>query len=169
MAIKDAFLPEFDIEMKKTRVSLERVPEDKFSWKPHEKSMHLGRLTSHLADIPNYGTAVVTLESLDLAPPGGEPRRTPQHTTRQALLDAFDKNVAEARAAIAAASDTSLQQMWTLSAGGKTIFTLPRSAVLRTFMLSHLIHHRAQLGVYLRLNDMPVPSIYGPSADEPVF
>ncbi|HEV2500059.1 MAG TPA: DinB family protein [Terriglobia bacterium] len=169
MALKDLFLPEFDIEMKKTRVCLERAPEDKFSWKPHGKSMPLGRLVSHLADIPNYGTVTITLDSLDLAPPGGEPRKTPQHTTRQALLDAFDKNVAEARAAITAASDMSLQQMWTLSAGGKTIFTLPRAAVLRTFMLSHLIHHRAQLGVYLRLNDVPVPSIYGPSADEPIF
>lgn len=168
MALKDSFLPEFDIEMKKTRVCLDRAPEEKFSWKPHEKSMPLGRLVSHLADIPNYGTVTITLDSLDLAPPGGEPRKTPQHTTRRAILDAFDKNVAEARAAITAASDMSLQQMWTLSAGGKTIFTLPRSAVLRTFMLSHLIHHRAQLGVYLRLNGVPVPSIYGPSVDEPV-
>lgn len=169
MAIKEAFLPEFDMEMKKTRKSLERVPEDKFGWKPHEKSMPLGRLASHLADIPNYGTATVTLDFLDMAPPGGEPRRTQQHATRQALLDAFDKNVAEARSHIEAATDEDLSKPWSLLAGGKTIFTLPRTAVLRTFMMSHAIHHRAQLGVYLRLNEVPVPAVYGPSADEQMF
>lgn len=168
MAIKDALLPEFDIEMKKTRKCLERVPEDKFSWRPHEKSMPLGRLVSHLADIPNYGTATITLDSLDVAPPGGEPRKTPQHATRQALLDAFDNSVGEARSHIEAASDEDLRKPWSLLAGGKTIFSSPRAGVLRTFMLSHLIHHRAQLGVYLRLNNVPVPSIYGPSADEPI-
>lgn len=169
MAIKDAFLPEFDLEMQKTRKCLERVPEDKFGWKPHEKSMPLGRLVSHLADIPNYGTATVTLDSLDFAPPGGEPRKTAQHSTRQSLLDAFDQNVAEARAQIENASDEHLTKPWSLLAGGKTIFTLPRAAVLRTFMMSHAIHHRAQLGVYLRLNDVPVPAVYGPSADEQAF
>lgn len=169
MAIKDAFLPEFDNEMQRTRKCLERVPEGKFDWRPHEKSMPLGRLASHLADIPNYGTATLTLDSLDFAPPGGEPRKTAQHSSRQSLLDAFDQNVAATRAHIEKASDEHLTKPWSLLAGGKTIFTLPRAAVLRTFMMSHLIHHRAQLGVYLRLNDVPVPAVYGPSADEQAF
>lgn len=169
MAIKDAFLPEFDNEMQRTRKCLERVPEGKFDWRPHEKSMPLGRLASHLADIPNYGTATLTLDSLDFAPPGGEPRKTAQHSTRQALLDAFDRNVAGVRAQIEKASDEHLTKPWSLLRGGQTIFTLPRTAVLRNFMMSHLIHHRAQLGVYLRLNDVPVPAVYGPSADEQAF
>lgn len=169
MAIKDALLTEFDMEMTKTRKCLERVPEDKLGWKPHEKSMPLGRLASHLADLPNYGTFTLTQDSLDVAPPGGEPRKTAQYSTRQALLDAFDRNVAEARSQIEKASDEDLRKPWSLLKGGQTIFSFPRAGVLRTFMMSHLIHHRAQLGVYLRLNDVPVPSIYGPSADEQGF
>ncbi|MGH9377887.1 MAG: DinB family protein [Terriglobia bacterium] len=169
MAIKDAFLPEFDTEMKMTRKCLERVPEEKFGWKPHEKSSTLGKLASHVAQLPSFATMALTTESLDIAPPGGSKRQTLNASARQELLDAFDKNVAEARATIAAASDESLRQPWSLFAGGKTIFSSPRAGVLRTFMLSHLIHHRAQLGVYLRLNEVPVPSIYGPSADEPVI
>lgn len=165
MAFKDAFLPEFDSEMVKTRKCLERVPEEKFAWKPHEKSAPLGRLASHIATLPGFATTALTTDSLDVAPP----RPMLNASTRQELLDAFDKNVAEGRAAIEGASDESLRQTWSLLAAGKPIFSLPRAHVLRTFMLSHLIHHRAQLGVYLRLNDVPVPSIYGPSADETAF
>lgn len=169
MAIKDAFLPEFDLEIGKTRKCLERIPEDKFGWKPHEKSTTLGRLASHLAEIPSYGTTVLTTDSLDIAPPGGSPRQPLNAKTRQEILDAFDKNVAAARAAIAESTDERLRANWSLLKDGKPLFTLPRAGALRTFMMSHLIHHRAQLGVYLRLNDVPVPSIYGPSADEQVF
>lgn len=169
MAIKDAFLPEFDLEMGKTRKCLERVPEDKFGWKPHEKSTALGRLASHLAEIPSYGTMVLTTDSMDIAPPGGASRQPLNAKTRQEILDAFDKNIVAARAAIADSTDERLRANWSLLKDGKPLFTLPRAGALRTFMMSHLIHHRAQLGVYLRLNDVPVPSIYGPSADEQVF
>jgi len=158
MAIKDAFLPEFDHEMASTRRTLDRVPEDKFGWKPHEKSMTLGRLASHVAELPSFATTALAHESFDIAPPGGAPRKPLNASTRQELLEVFDKNVAEA-----------LHKTWSLLRAGKAIFTLPRAAVLRTFMLNHIIHHRAQLGVYLRLNDVPVPSIYGPSADENPF
>jgi uncharacterized damage-inducible protein DinB len=168
MAIQDAFLPEFDSEMVRTRKCLERVPEGKFDWKPHEKSTPLGRLASHVATLPGFATIILTSDSLDMTAPGGQRRQPLNASTRQELLDAFDKNVAEGRAAIASASDESLHKPWSLFAGEKTIFSLPRAGVLRTFILSHLIHHRAQLGVYLRLNDVPVPSIYGPSADESV-
>lgn len=169
MAFTDAFLPEFDLEMKTTRKCLDRVPEDKFGWKPHPKSYTLGQLASHIANIANYGTNTIKTESLDVAPPDGPAHKQPTYSTKPSLLEGFDKNVSEARAAIAGANDEDLRKNWTLLAGGKTIFSLPRAAVLRTFMMSHLIHHRAQLGVYLRLNDLPVPSVYGPSADEQGF
>lgn len=169
MALQDTFLPEFDLEMQKTRKSLERVPEDKFGWKPHEKSTTLGKLASHVAHLPSFATTALTTDSLDVAPVNGPKRQMLNASTRQELLDAFDKNVTEARSAISSAKDEDLRKNWTLLAGGKVFFSMPRPAVLRTFMLSHLIHHRAQLGVYLRLNDVPVPSIYGPSADEQAF
>lgn len=169
MAFTDAFLPEFDLEMTKTRKCLERIPEDKFGWKPHQKSYALGQLASHIANIANYGTTAIKTESLDVAPPDGPAHKQPAYSTKPSLLEGFDKNVSEARAAISGTSDEDLRKNWTLLAGGKTIFSLPRAAVLRTFMMSHLIHHRAQLGVYLRLNDLPVPSVYGPSADEQGF
>lgn len=169
MPIRDALLPEFDNEMAATRKTLERVPEGKPDWKPHDKSMQLGRLAAHLAELPTWAVMSLSQDSLDLAPPGAAPRVPAVMTSRRELLDTFDKNVASARAAIAAASDESLIQPWTLLKGGQKIMSLPRVAVVRNFVLNHTIHHRAQLGVYLRLNDIPVPSIYGPSADEAAF
>ena len=166
MAIKDGLLPEFDQEMANTRKTLERFPEDKSAWKPHEKSMTMGRLAGHIAELPSLVVPALTMESLDFAPPGGPPTKPNVATSRTDLLALFDKNVAAARAAIAGISDESLMKPWTLLAGGKTIFTLPRVAVIRSMFMNHVIHHRAQLGVYLRLNDIAVPSIYGPSADE---
>ena len=165
MAISDALLPEFDNEMTNTRKTLERVPDDKFAWKPHEKSSAMGNLAGHLANLPSWASLAIKQDSLDLAP-GGVPVTTPPLNSQVEVLETFDKNVAGARAAIAGASDQQLFQSWTLMANGKTIMSLPRVAVLRSFVMNHLIHHRAQLGVYLRLNDIPVPSIYGPSADE---
>jgi uncharacterized damage-inducible protein DinB len=159
-------LPEFDHEMASTRKTLERVPDDKFGWKPHEKSMTLGRLAGHLAEMPGWCVPTLNQESLDLAPVGGEAVQSAQPATREEVVNLFDRNVAEARAALAAATDEQLMKPWSLLAGGKTIFTLPRAAVIRSMILNHSIHHRAQLGVYLRLNNLPVPSIYGPSADE---
>jgi uncharacterized damage-inducible protein DinB len=169
MPISQMLLPEFDHEMANTRKTLERVPDDKFSWKPHEKSMALGGLSTHLANIPSWTAMTFDRNELDLAPAGGEPYRLPEAKSRDEVLAAFDKNVATARAALEAANDENWQGKWSLLMGGKTIFTLPRTAVMRGFIMSHMIHHRAQLGVYLRLLDIPVPSIYGPSADEGSF
>ncbi len=166
MAIGDAFLPEFDHEMALTRKTLERVPEGKPDWKPHEKSMTISRLAGHLAELPGFALMTIQNDSFDVAPPGGGSRQRTVMTSRKQLLEVFDKNVAAARAAIAGASDEHMGQMWTLRAGEKTIFSMPRAGILRAMILSHTIHHRAQLGVYLRLNGVPVPSIYGPSADE---
>ena len=165
MAISDALLPEFDHEMANTRKTLERVPDDKFAWTPHAKSSTMGGLVTHLANLPSWAGYTINQDSLDIAPNGEPQRATPVKSNAEAL-ETFDKNVAAARAAIAGASDEQLFQPWTLMANGKTLMSLPRVAVLRSFVMNHLIHHRAQLGVYLRLNDLPVPSIYGPSADE---
>jgi uncharacterized damage-inducible protein DinB len=120
----------------------------------------------HLAELPGWVGMALNQDSVDIAPVGGQPYRTPAATSRQDVLDRFDQHVAAARAAIAAASDEQFMKPWSLLMGGKVIFTLPRAAVLRSFVLSHSIHHRAHLCVYLRLNDVPVPALYGPSADE---
>ena len=170
MPLNQALLPEFDQEMAKTRKTLERVPEDKLAWKPHPKSPTMGWLASHLANIPTWAGLGIDRDSLDLAPQGvpAKPTAT-EATSRQQLLETFDKNLAAARAAIAGASDEHLLKPWTLLKGGQTLLTLPRVALLRGFVMNHMIHHRAQLGVYLRLNDVPVPAIYGPSADEAAF
>jgi uncharacterized damage-inducible protein DinB len=145
---------------------LERIPEN-FDWKPHPKSMALGRLAQHLAEIPHWTTETLSKDELDLAPPGAPAHQPPPAMTKKSeILETFDKNVAEAKAALAAANDDQLMKPWSLKMGGKTILTMPRVAVVRNFVLNHNVHHRAQLGVYLRLNDVAVPSIYGPSADE---
>lgn len=162
MAIKDALLPEFDHEMATARKVIERVPEDKFGYKPHDKSMTMGRLASHIAEMPNWATSGITLDSLDLA--GGY--KPFEAGSRAELLAAFDKSVAGARSAIAGASDETLMKNWSLKNGDKTLMTMPKIAVVRTFVMNHVIHHRGQLSVYLRLNNVAVPSIYGPSADE---
>jgi uncharacterized damage-inducible protein DinB len=169
MAIRDALLPEFDFEMEKARKTLERVPESRFDWRPHPKSPTMGWLAGHVANLPSWAVLTIQQDRLDLAPPGAPSFRVPEPSSRKELLETFDKNVAAARAAIAGASDDHLRQNWTLLKGGQELMTLTRAAVLRSFVLNHLIHHRAQLGVYLRLNDVPVPSIYGPSADEQPF
>jgi uncharacterized damage-inducible protein DinB len=166
MALSQALLPEFDHEMDNTRKTLERVPEDKFDWKPHEKSTPLGGLATHIANLPGWASLTIKQSEFDLAPPGQGPIKVPQATSRQEVLDAFDQNRAAGREALAAASDEQLMGSWSLLSGGNTLMTLPRIAVLRSFVMNHIIHHRAQLGVYLRLLDVPVPSIYGPSADE---
>jgi len=166
MAISDAFLPEFDHEMQTTRRTLERVPEDKVSWKPHDTSMSMGRLAGHVAEMPGFVVATFQGNSFDFAAPGAAPTQPTIMTSRTQLLEIFDKNVASARAAISKASDEDLRKTWTLLNAGKTVFSLPRVAVLRTMILNHIIHHRGQLSVYLRMNKVPVPSIYGPSGDE---
>lgn len=169
MKLSDTLLPEFDNEMAGTRRTLERVPDEKFDWRPHEKSTTMGGLATHLANIPTWANHALGRETLDIAPPGGEPLRATPINSRDELLETFDRNVAAAREAIDAASNEQMMGKWTLLHGGREVMTLPRVAVLRGFVLNHTIHHRAQLGVYLRLNDIPVPSIYGPSADEGGF
>ena len=165
MAIGESMLPEFDIEMSNTRKTLERVPDDKFTWKPHEKSFAMGALATHLANLPSWTNVTIDLDEFDMAP-GGNKMTTPECHSQKELIEVFDANVAKARAALAGISDERIFQPWSLLVTGEKIFSMPRIAVLRSFVMNHVIHHRAQLGVYLRLNDIPVPSIYGPSADE---
>ena len=166
MSIAATLLPEFDQEMANTRKLLACYPEGKGDWKPHEKSMALGRLAGHVAELPSWAVNAIKLDSLDVSPQPGKPMQAPTASTREELLKTFDGNVVEARAAIAGASDQHLAQTWTLVFQGKTMFAMPRTAVLRGPFMNHLIHHRAQLGVYLRLNDVAIPGMYGPSADE---
>src|SRR5207302_9664112 len=155
MSISAALVPEFDHEMANTIKPHERVPEDKYDWKPHEKSFAMGPLATHLATIPSWMSMTIARDSIDVAPVGEPPRRGEPATSRTELLERFDSNVTDARAALEGASDEVMLKPWTLLAGGKTIFTLPRIAAIRSFVMSHSIHHRAQLGVYLRMNDVP--------------
>jgi uncharacterized damage-inducible protein DinB len=163
MPISEMLLPEFDREAAVTRTFLAQAPEENFAWQPHPKSFTLGQLANHLAMLPQYATITMTTPSFNVA---GAPSESSVPETRQALLELFDANIAAARAAIAAATDEAFGQLWTLQNGEQTVFTMPRLAVLRVMVLSHLVHHRAQLGVYFRQNDLPVPASYGPSADE---
>jgi uncharacterized damage-inducible protein DinB len=165
VALVDALLPEFDREMTTTRKLLERVPDDKFEWKPHPKSMSLGQLAQHVATIPMWGSVTITQPGIDL----GGSNQLPVMQNRADLLATFDKNVAETRAALNGRTDGEFMESWTLKNSGHTIFTAPKASVWRSFVMNHVIHHRAQLSVYLRMNDVPIPSIYGPSADETPF
>jgi uncharacterized damage-inducible protein DinB len=169
MSLGQALLPEFDHEMAGVRRTLERVPEEKFDWRPHPKSGTMGWLAAHLATLPSLAVRAIEAESYEIAPEGKPPSGPPKLQTRQEVLETFDKNRDAARAAIAGASDEHLMKTWTLFFHGKTVFALPRIAVLRSAFLNHTIHHRAQMGVYLRLNDVAVPALYGPSADEQVI
>ena len=166
MTYAETLLPEFDQEMANTRKVLERIPEDKLDWRAHPKSNTIGWNANHLADLVNWLAQALTRPSLDVAPVGGEPYPFPKLTSRRELLDLFDRNVAAARTAITALRDEAMAQMWTLLRAGQPIFTMPRAAVVRGVVLNHLIHHRAHLCVYLRLNGIPVPGMYGPSGDE---
>ena len=166
MTYAETILPEFDQEMANTRKVLERIPEDRLDWQPHPKSHTIGWNANHMADLPNWLVETLTKPALDIAPVGGKRYESPNLKSRQEILDRFDKNVAAARKALAAVKDDEIDQMWTLLQAGKTLFTMPRRAVIRSFVLSHMIHHRAHLCVYLRLNDIPVPGMYGPSGEE---
>ena len=167
MSYADSILPEFDQEMANTRKVLERVPDDKLDWKAHPKSCSIGWNANHLAEIPSWVPGTLTELSWDLDPPGGPRYVPPALKTRQEILDLFDQNVAAARQAFQDVKDDSeMAKPWTLLAGGKPLLTLPRAVMIRSFVLNHIIHHRAHLLVYLRLNDVPVPGMYGPSGDE---
>jgi len=165
MSIAQSLLPEFDQEMKTTRKILERIPETP-GWKPHAKSFSIGDLALHVANLPTWTKMTLDLSELEINPPGGFKR--PVFSTTQAMVADFDRNVKEAREALSKASDQQLMEPWTLIKDGVRLFTLPKVAVLRSWVMNHLIHHRGQLSVYLRLNDIAVPGVYGPSADEPM-
>jgi uncharacterized damage-inducible protein DinB len=164
MSIVESLLPEFDREMGLTRRLLERVPDGQFAWKPHEKSMTLGRLAEHLAELPGWAKVSILDTGIDMS--ASRPPDYVPPATRVAVLAMFDKNVTESRTALTGRTDAELMAPWTLKAQGKEIFTMPKAIVLRGFVMNHIIHHRGQMTVYLRLQDVPLPSIYGPSADE---
>ncbi len=165
MSIAQSFLGEFDHEMANTRKMLERAPSGNPEWRPHEKSFTISRLAGHVAELPRFVINTMKEDGLDLKP--GD--YTPFYAkSAKEALEKFDPLVKEARAAIAAASDEDFMKNWTFKFDGQTVFVMPRVAVLRSFCMNHLIHHRAQLTVYYRLNNVPVPALYGPSADEAI-
>lgn len=161
--IAQSVLPEFDMEFATLRSVLERVPEDNPEFKPHEKSMPMANLAGHLAEIPAWMEASIEQDELDFSKMDYTPFVM---TSREELLRFFDQNVSKAREVLSGASDETLMQNWTMRTGAEVHFTAPKIAVVRGFVMNHMIHHRAQLGVYLRMNDVPVPQAYGPTADE---
>jgi uncharacterized damage-inducible protein DinB len=161
MSIAESLLPEFDLEMASTRKAIARVPTDKGTWKPHPKSFSLGHLTQLVATMPGWLVNMATQTELNLATSPGY-----SYESTGTLLEKFDKLVVEARKAIAGLTDSDFKVPWSLKLGDRTIFTTTRGDTIRS-TINHLIHHRAQLTVYLRLLDVPVPSMYGPTADEP--
>jgi uncharacterized damage-inducible protein DinB len=164
MGVRDAFVSEFDHEVATTRRLLERLPEDeaRLAWKPHAKSMSLGGIGTHISSIPTWTTAIFDRTTFDLA---DAPAALEEKRSRAAILSHFDDSIRAARKALDK-TDAEFAAMWSLRRDGQEVFSMPRTSVFRNFVLNHLIHHRGQLSVYLRLNDIPVPSIYGPSADE---
>ncbi|MEO7133001.1 MAG: DinB family protein [Vicinamibacterales bacterium] len=164
MPIIDSLLPELDREMGLTRRALERLPDGKFDWKPHPTSMTLGRLAEHLTEMPQWATMTMTQSELEMTT-----QRPPDYVrpaTRAAALAQFDRYLKEARGNVAGKTDGELLAPWKLKTGGKEVVTMPKIAVMRNFVLNHMIHHRGQFVVYLRMLEVPVPSIYGPSGDE---
>lgn len=164
MSIKDSLLPEFDHEMATTRRVLDRVPEAEFAWKPHDKSMSLGQLAGHIANIPFWCS--MTLDRIVLDLDSIADTRPSAPLSRDALLKEFDSKVTAARALLSTRTDPELLAPWTLKKGTEEFFTLPRISAIRSFVMNHMIHHRGQLTVYLRLRNIPVPPVYGPTADE---
>jgi uncharacterized damage-inducible protein DinB len=162
MSFSETFLPEFNQEMVSTRKILAAVPDALFTWKPHEKSMALGRLASHVAEMPNWAYTTINTEKLVIEP-DFKPFNAPSSAE---LLEGFDEYVAASRIALEGATDEHLSKTWTLVYGGQTLMSMPRVAVLRNMVMNHMIHHRGQISVYLRLQNIPVPGMYGASADE---
>lgn len=164
MAIIDALLPEFDREMGLTRRALERMPDGQFEWRPHPTSVTLGRLAEHLTEMPQWALMTMTQDGIEMTT-----QRPPEYVrpaSRAAVLAQFDTYLKAGRPAVVGRTDGEFMATWTLKAGGKEVFTMPKIAVMRNFVLNHMIHHRGQFTVYLRMLGVPVPSIYGPSGDE---
>jgi uncharacterized damage-inducible protein DinB len=166
MKISELLLPEYDSEMAITRRVLERVPDDRGEWKPHPKAFPMAHLAQLVSMLPTWVTSTLELTELDIAPKD-KPRGSTYSIEKTAtLLAAFEKNAAAGRASLVKATDEDFQVPWTLKAAGNPILTQPRYMILRQMVLNHLVHHRAQLGIYLRLTDQKVPQMYGPTADE---
>jgi len=164
MAIADNFLPEFDHEMGVTRRVLEGVPDAKRDFRPHPKSWTMGGLATHIANLPNWAKTTFEADSFDMAPKDGPAPRAPEAHSTAEIVERFDRNVAAARATLAAVSDERMMGPWKLLEGGNELFTMPRAAVFRNFVMNHIIHHRAQLSLYYRLAGLDPPFIYGPPA-----
>ena len=163
MTVPELFQAAFNEEMPNTRRILERVPEASFSWKPHEKSMTLGRLASHIAELPARCASIIDTDQF-VRQPGTAPWAA---ASTAELLEKFDATSAEASRALAGLREDQLDVIWSMKMGDRTLASLPRGSALRRIFMDHLIHHRAQLGVYLRLLDVPIPGMFGPSADDP--
>jgi uncharacterized damage-inducible protein DinB len=166
MKIADSLLPEFDQEMRGTRRVLERVPDGRMDWKPHEKSMALGRLATHVAELPFWTVNSLTKDGIEIDPKTFKPVIL---GTAAEILALFDTNLAKGRDVLVKASDADFERPWSLRMMGKQMFAGTRGTTYRQFCMSHMIHHRAQLGVYLRLLGVPLPFLYGPTADEPMM
>lgn len=165
MSLASLLLPEFDAEMATTRRMLSCVPDGKSDWRPHERSMTLGRLATHLSEVPNWTGRALTMEEFDVLPGGAPPQRVTL-TSTAAILEQFERNAAVARVILEATPDADFMKPWSFLAGGKRLWTKPKFDVYRANAMNHLVHHRAQLGVFLRLLDVAIPGSYGPSADE---
>ena len=161
--LSSVLIAEMEQEAKTTRTCLERVPADKFDWKPHEKSMEFGKLAAHIAEMFGWTPATLQQAELDFSKMDYKPF---EPKTTDDLLEFFDKTVAEANDVLRNTGDEVFLEDWTMRNGEKVYFTMPKAVVMRSFVMNHIVHHRGQLSVYLRLNDIPVPALYGPSADE---
>lgn len=160
MSFVDAFLPEFDREMQGTRSILALVPDELLGWKAHDNLNTVGWVASHLADTLSWAPAILQETSYDVAPVGGEPHTTPSFDSAKEILDTFDQNLDDARSAFEASTDEQMSVPWSLLQGGNELFTMPRMAVAKMFLLNHIVHHRAFLVAYLRMNDIECPGLY---------
>jgi uncharacterized damage-inducible protein DinB len=165
MSIAEVLLLDYDIEIENTRRLLERIPEDNPQWKPHDKSMPVGRLAVHVARLPDFAATILTTDGLNL---GAAKFPALVFENREKLLSTLEESSAKCRLALESATDEQLNTHWQLTWGDKVVKEGSRALLYRTMFLNHLVHHRAQLTVYLRLNEVPVPGLYGPSADEQI-
>lgn len=169
MSISEVFLAEWDQEVAATRRLLERVPTDKLDWKPHEKSYTLRQLAGHLAQLHGWTGITLKVDEFDVNPPEGGDYPKPSLESTDDILELFEQSSTEGREVLAATSDETFGETWTFKNGGETVFAAPKAGVLRRFVMNHVVHHRGQLTVYLRLLEVPLPQTFGPSADEPDF
>ena len=163
MTARESLLPEFDHETSMTRLVLERVPEQALAWRPHPKSFDLAGLAAHLAQLPRWGTSILTRDAYDMANPG---THAPALSSVAEILETFDRHVREVRKALVEMTEGQLLQPWSLRRGDKLVLSVPKVSAIRGFVIRHMVHHRGQLTVYLRMNDVPLPPLYGTTADE---